>query len=176
MLTQLIKSRPEPAEFAAYYGKYISLVPDGEILDVLHTQAKDVVSFMRAIPEAQSIILHPPYTWTIKQVINHLTDGERIFAYRALRIARGDAIPLPGFDENEYAKTAIVDRLKLSDVVNEFDTVRHATLTLLRNLPEESWTRTGTANGYPVSVRALAWIMAGHVEHHMAIVRKRLGK
>jgi uncharacterized damage-inducible protein DinB len=119
--------------------------------------------------------VHPPYAWTIKQVISHLIDGERIFAYRLLRIARGDTTPLPGFDENEYAKTARTDQLKLGDLVNEFETVREATLSLLHNLPEEAWTRTGTANGFAVSARALAWIMVGHVNHHIVIIRKRLG-
>lgn len=168
-------SRPQPNEYAAYYGKYIALVPDADIFDLLQSQMKDSLAFLRKVPEAQGDVVHPPYAWTIKQVISHLIDGERIFAYRALRIARGDTTPLPGFDENEYAKMAKTDQLKLGDLVNEFETVRAATLTLLHNLPEEAWTRASTANGYPVSVRALAWIMAGHVNHHMAIVRKRLG-
>ena len=169
-------SRPQPSEYAAYYGKYIALVPDDDILDLLQSQLNDSVAFLRKVPDAQGEIVHPPYAWTIKQVISHLIDGERIFAYRLLRIARGDTTPLPGFDENEYAKTEKTDQLKIGDLVNEFETVREATLSLLHNLPNEAWTRSGTANGYPVSVRALAWIMAGHVNHHMAIVRKRLGK
>ena len=167
--------RPQPGEFADYYTKYIAMVPDGDIINTLRAQSNDSLAYLRNTPEAQGDVVHPPYTWTIKQVISHLIDGERIFAYRLLRIARGDKTPLPGFDENEYAKSAQTDQLSLSDLVDEFETVRDATLSLLKNLPDDAWTRTGTANTFAVSARATAWITAGHVSHHMAIIRKRLG-
>jgi uncharacterized damage-inducible protein DinB len=166
--------RPQPTEYAAYYGKYIALVREDDIIQALQAQQKDMTSFLRTAPESQANVLHPPYTWTLKQVVNHINDGERIFAYRALRIARGDETPLPGFDENEYAKTSHVDRLTLGQLATEFETVRAATLSLLKSLTEESWSRSGTANNNPVSVRALAWIMAGHVQHHLAIMRERM--
>jgi hypothetical protein len=168
-------SRPQPTEYAAYYGKYIALVREGDIIQALQSQQKEMTLFLGGFPEAQGNVLHPPYTWTIKQVVNHINDGERIFTYRALRIARGDETPLPGFDENVYATTAQVDRLTLAELASEFETIRAATLSLLKSFPEEAWSRIGTANNNPVSVRALAWIMAGHVLHHLGIMRKRLG-
>jgi uncharacterized damage-inducible protein DinB len=166
--------RPMPAEHAPYYGSYIALVTEDDILSVLRAQCDETLKFLRAISESESTILHPPYTWTIKQVIGHIIDGERIFAYRALRIARGDTTPLPGFDENQYAKATEFSDMKLGALVNEFETVRRATISLFENLNPESWTRLGQANKYPVSVRAIAYIIAGHVRHHMNIVRKRV--
>lgn len=169
-------TRPKQGEYAEYYAKYVNMVSEGDIVEILRLQGKELADFLRAVNEPQGNIVHPPYAWTIKQVVNHIIDGERIFAYRLLRIARGDKTPLPGFDENEYAKTAKVENVKLSDLAHEFDTVRAATLSLLRNLPSHAWTNTGTANDKSVSVRALAWIMAGHLQHHLAIMRKRLDK
>ena len=168
--------RPSPGEYAPYYGKYVDLVSEDDALEALQSQFDAVLPFLRSIPEAQANIVHAPYAWTIKQVISHLIDGERIFAYRALRFARGDSTALPGFDENEYAKTAMVDRLKIGDLVKEFESVRRATLTMLANFPDEAWLRTGVANNNSISVRGLAWVIAGHVTHHINIIRKRLGK
>jgi hypothetical protein len=168
--------RPTTSEHAPYYGRYVALVPEDDILNVLQAQSGEAKALLRSIPEAQASILHPPYTWTIKQVVGHLIDGERIFAYRALRFARGDATPLPGFDENIYARTGEFERVPLKDLADEFDVVRQSTLSLFRNLPDAAWTRTGEANGAPASVRALAFIIAGHVRHHLNIVRQRVGK
>jgi hypothetical protein len=109
-------------------------------------QLDEFVPFLRAIPESQGDVCHAPYTWTVKQVVGHLIDAERIFAYRALRFARGDATPLPAFEENDYAKAVPYERLALPDLVSEFEAVRRSTLWLFRNLPEESWTRVGIAN------------------------------
>lgn len=167
-------TRPAPTEHAPYYAGYIAKVPETDVLAVLEEQAREVDALLRSIPEAQAVILHPPYTWTIKQVIGHLIDGERIFAYRALRIARGDATPLPGFDENVYARTGEFDRLTLSQLADEFAAVRASTVLLLRHLPDAAWIRAGTANNSPVTVRATAFIIAGHTRHHMAIVRTRV--
>lgn len=166
--------RPASFEHAPYYANYIALVPENDVLAVLRAQCDETVEFLHMIPEKDSTILHPPYTWTIKQVVGHITDGERIFAYRALRIARGDVTALPGFDENEYAKAPEFSRMRLRALTNEFESVRRSTITLFENLAPESWTRRGQANNHPVSVRAVAYIIAGHVRHHMAIVQKRL--
>ena len=166
--------RPSPSEHAPYYGNYIALVTEDDILKVLRAQCDETVNFLRAIPESESTILHPPYTWTIKQVIGHITDGERIFAYRALRIARGDATPLPGFDENIYAQSPEFSRLRLRALIDEFESVRRATISLFENFSPESWPRLGQANNNPVSVRAIAYIIVGHTIHHMNIVKKRL--
>jgi hypothetical protein len=167
-------ARPATTEYAPYYGKYIALAPEDDILATLRGQLDREFTFLRSIPESEGDVVHPPYSWTIKQVIGHLIDGERIFNYRALRFARGDTISLPGFDENEYAKTGEYQRLKLRDLVAEFESVRRSTLTLFENLPDAAWKRGGTANGHPISVRALAFVIAGHTRHHVAIVRKRL--
>lgn len=167
--------RPDSTEYAEFYAKYIAHVPETDIVAALAKQLDEMLAFLRSIPESQGDVKHAPYTWTVKEVLGHLTDGERIFAYRALRFARGDATPLPGFDENAYIPTAEYGRLSLADMVNEFESVRRASLTLFRNLPEAAWTRGGEANNNRVTVRALAFILVGHVRHHTAILRKRLG-
>lgn len=166
--------RPEPTEYAPFYSTYIGLVPETDVLKAMGAQLDEVLAFWRSIPEAQGDVCHAPYTWTVKQVIGHLTDGERVFGYRALRFARADATPLPGFEENDYAKTASYERLALADLVSEFEAVRRSSLWLFRNFPPEAWARTGPANDSPVSVRALAYIVVGHVRHHGGILRKRL--
>ncbi|MFM8273449.1 MAG: DinB family protein [Gemmata sp.] len=166
--------RPDATEHAPYFAKYTALVPEDDLLAALAAQLTDPVGFWRGIPESQGDVCHAPYTWTVKQVIGHLADGERVFGYRALRFARGDATPLPGFDENEYAKAVGYERLSVAAVVDEFETARRANLALFRNLPEAAWTRAGEANGHRMSVRALAAILVGHVRHHDAILRKRL--
>ncbi len=167
-------TRPAASEYAPYYGNYISKVADNDVLAVLESQAREIDSLLRSIPESQATVLHAPYTWTIKQVVGHLIDAERIFTYRALRFARGDSQPLPGFDENAYVPVAKFERLPLTDLAQEFAAVRRATILMFRHLPEDSWTRLGTASGSPMSVRAAAFTIAGHVNHHAAIVRKRL--
>lgn len=166
--------RPEPTEYAGYFSKYVDLVPEADILPVLATQLDEALAFLRAVPESQSNVLHPPYTWTVKDVVGHLTDGERVFGYRALRFARGDATPLPGFDENEYARSAEYARLTLADIVSEYEAVRRSNLLMFRNLPAAAWGRAGKASDNLLSVRALAYILVGHTRHHGAILRKRL--
>jgi hypothetical protein len=166
--------RPDIAEYAGYFSKYIDLVPEADILSVLTMQLDETLTFLRAIPESQCNVLHPPYTWTVKDVVGHLIDGERVFGYRALRFARGDSTPLAGFDENEYARTAEYARLAMPDVVNEYEAVRRSNLLMFRNLPAAAWDRAGKANDNHLSVRALAYILVGHTRHHGAILRKRL--
>lgn len=167
-------TRPSPGEYAPYYGNYISKVQGDDALATLEAQAHEVEAFLRAVPESQATVLHAPYTWTLKQVLGHLIDAERIFAYRALRFARSDAQALPGFDENAYVPVAKFERLKWTDLVDEFAAVRRATILMFRHLPDDCWTRQGVASGSPMSVRAAAYTIAGHVNHHLAIIRKRL--
>jgi DinB superfamily len=167
--------RPAPTEFAPYYARYIDLVPEVDPLAALETQLGETLAVLRPAPEAQGSVRHPPYTWTVKEVVGHITDTERIFGYRALRFARGDVTPLPGFDEETYTPAGEFDRVPLAGLVGEFETVRRSHLALLRHLPAGAWDRSGEANGVPVTVRALAFIMAGHARHHTAILRKRLG-
>ncbi len=166
--------RPSSSEYAAGNAEYVALVPEDDIVKTLEEQLAEVLALLRPVPEEQGNVRHPPYTWSVKEVVGHLTDSERIFGCRALRFARGDTTPLPGFDENDYARTADSDRCRLADLVAEFEAVRRSHLWLLRHLPEAAWTRSGEANGNVVSVRALAYIMAGHVRHHVAILRRRL--
>lgn len=171
----LTLTRPDSTEHAPHYSKYVALVGEDDILSVLRSQIEEMRQFLSSVDESQANMLHPPYTWTLKQVVGHLNDGERIFAYRALRIARGDATPLPGFDENAYAKAGEFSHLRLRALAREFEVIRRSTLSLLENLDASSWSKRGEANGSPVSVRAVAFIMAGHVRHHLAIMKKRLG-
>jgi hypothetical protein len=166
--------RPDSTEYAAYYGKYIDLVPETDILATMTTQLDEMLAFLRSVPEASAGVCHPPYTWTVKEVIGHLTDGERVFGYRALRFGRGDTTPLASFDENTYATAAETNRLRLADVVSEFEAARRSNVWLFRNLPDAGWKRSGEASNNRISVRALAYIIVGHSRHHMGIVRKRL--
>lgn len=166
--------RPAPGDFAPFYAKYMDLVPEDDIQAVLSKQLDEFLALMRPVAEETGNMRHPPYSWSVKQVVGHLADSERVFGYRALRFARGDTTPLPGFEENDYARTAESDRVRLADLVSEFEAIRRSHIWLFRNLPAEAWDRDGTANGARVTVRALAFIMAGHVRHHGAILKKRL--
>ena len=166
--------RPDPTEHAPYYAKYIALVPEEEILMAMTQELERTLALLRPISEETASLRHPPYTWSTKQVIGHLTDSERIFGYRTLRIARGDTTPLPGFDENAYAMAAESDRCLLGDLAAEFAAIRRSNLLLFRHLPEAAWSRSCTANDCLVTVRALAYILVGHERHHTGILRKRL--
>jgi hypothetical protein len=166
--------RPAPGDFAPFYAKYMDLVTEDDIQSVLSKQLDEFLALMRPVSEETGNMRHPPYTWSVKQVVGHLADSERVFGYRALRFARGDTTPLPGFEENDYARTAESDRVRLADLVSEFEAIRRSHIWLFRNMPAEAWDRDGTANGARVTVRALAFIMAGHVRHHGAILKKRL--
>jgi hypothetical protein len=167
-------SRPEPTEYAPYYEKYIALVPENDILNAMISAAETGLAFLAGISENNASICHPPYTWTIKQVVGHLTDSERVFGYRALRFARGDSTPLPGFDENAYAKAIQFDDIPLPDLLDEFADLRRSHVAFFEHLSDEAWQRRGTANNAAVSVRALAYILIGHERHHASILRKRL--
>jgi hypothetical protein len=167
-------TRPEATEYAPYYGKYTQLVPEDDLLATMRSEIVRTVAFLRQVPEAEAGRLHAPYTWTIRQVVGHLIDCERVFGYRAMRFARGDTTPLPGFDENPYAVTGEFDRLRLADLTDEYEAVRRSHVLLFDHLPEAAWLRRGVANNSEITVRALAWILIGHERHHMAIVRQRL--
>ncbi len=166
--------RPEATEYAPFFAGYIDLVPEADVLPAMAAQLDEVLAFLRDVSEAQSAVVHPPYTWTLKEVVGHVTDGERVFGYRALRFGRADATPLAAFDENTFARAADFNRLSLADVVGEWEAARRSNLWLFRNLPAAAWARSGPAGGNPVSVRALAYIIVGHARHHLAILRKRL--
>jgi hypothetical protein len=169
--------RPEPNEFAPAFAGYVARVADGEeISAVLAAQKDEVAMRFAGIREERGDYRYAPGKWSIKEIVGHLSDTERVFAYRALRIGRGDPTPLAGFDDQTYVAATRADRLSLSGVVDEWVTVRAATLSLYLGLPPEAWTRTGEASGYPVSVRALAYIIAGHVRHHLETLGARYGE
>ncbi len=172
-MTTHTSTRPTADEYAAFYANYIALVPDGDVIDSLEHQRKETKKLLGALPEATGAHRYAPEKWSIKGVLGHVTDSERVFAYRALSIGRGDPNPLPGFDEKVWAQTANFDHRTLKDLLGDYDLVRGATLALFRSLPAEAWTRRGTANNNPVSVRALAWIVLGHERHHLRILEER---
>jgi hypothetical protein len=168
--------RPDPTDYAHYYEKYIALVPETDILEALKSAAGTGLAFLAGISESEASVCHPPYTWTIKQVVGHLTDSERVFGYRALRFARGDSTPLPGFDENAFAKALQLDGIPLGELLAEFASLRRSHVALFEHLSDEAWQRRGLANNAEISVRALAYILIGHERHHVAILRKRLSQ
>lgn len=168
-------TRPESTEYAPYYEKYVSLVPEAEILGVLESQLSEIKSLISAVPADREQHRYGEGKWSVRDVLGHLTDGERIFGWRAFCFSRGEKAPLPSFDENDYVAESGYDRQSLAVLLEEFETVRRSNLAFLRQLDAARWVRTGTASGKPVSVRALAYMMVGHVRHHVSILRQRYG-
>lgn len=166
-------ARPEAGEYAPYYEKYVALVPEGDIVETLERQSADTLSLLRSLSEEQGASRYEPGKWSVKEVVGHIADCERVFAYRALRFARDDRTPLSGFDQDDFARGAGFDARTLSSLVAEYESVRAATLSLLRSLTPEAWQRRGTANDNEVTVRALAHVIAGHELHHVGILRER---
>jgi hypothetical protein len=167
---------PADGEFDPYYARYIRRVPPGsDIVALLAEQRESTSALLGAIPDERGSFRYQPGKWSVKEVIGHLSDCERIFAYRALRFARGDETPLPGFDENDYVPAGRFDDLDLDSLIEEWVVVRKASVAMFGALSPEAWTRRGVANGVPISVRALAYIIAGHVHHHLDTLRTRYG-
>ena len=167
--------RPADGEYNEYYRKYVNLLPDGDLLALLQTQGAGTVTLLRGVTDEKSQYAYAPGKWTIREVVGHLTDAERVFSYRALSFARGEASALPSFDENAWAKTSNAAHRPIEDLMDEFIAVRAATLALYDGFTAEDLVRRGVASGNPVSVRALAWITAGHERHHVGILRERYG-
>lgn len=166
-------ARPDSSEFAQFYAGYVSLVPEGDLMATLTRQGKETQLLLGAVPESRGKFAYAPGKWTLKDVIGHMADAERVFSYRALRIARGDTLPLHGFNEQAWVPNAFASERTLADLLEELRAVRGATMALLRHLPANSTMRMGTASDQPVSVRAVAWIIAGHEAHHVRIIRER---
>jgi hypothetical protein len=166
-------TQPEANEYAPYYGKYIVLVPEGDVVSTLSRQLEDTLALLGGLSEEQGDSRYEPGKWSIKELVGHVIDTERIFGHRAFRFARGDEQPLPGFEQDDYVRAAGFDNRQLKDLTEEFELVRRENLCLFRALDESAWLRRGTASDAEVSVRALAYIMAGHVTHHMTILRTR---
>ncbi|WP_409344311.1 DinB family protein [Paenibacillus sp. MBLB4367] len=165
--------RPAREEYAPYYDTYIRLVPEGDITDMLSRQLETISGFFAALPEDRALFRYAPGKWSLKEVLGHITDTERIMGYRLLRIARGDKTPLAGYDENDYVNGASFDSSPLTGLIEDYTAVRRSTLTLLRGLQEEAWSRMGVANNSELSARALAYIIAGHELHHLNVVKER---
>jgi DinB superfamily len=164
--------RPAAGEHPPYFERYTKLVPAGDVVETLARQSGEMLALLRPLSEEKAGHRYAPGKWSIKGVLGHVTDTERVFAYRALAIARGDQGSLPGFDENVYAEHAGFDRLPFADLVSGFEIVRQSSLTLLRQLDADAWERVGTANGHATSLRAMAFIMAGHQRHHVNVLRE----
>jgi hypothetical protein len=176
MNNQMVDSnirRPDETEYLPYYGRYIGLVPDGNILALLSEQLDETLALLGSIPESRAGFRYAPDKWSIRELVGHVIDTERIFAYRALRFARNDKTPLPGFEQDGYISNASFDAHPLNELAEEFESVRRSTLFMLKHLDEEAWIRSGTASDAEVSVRALAYILAGHELHHRRILSDR---
>jgi uncharacterized damage-inducible protein DinB len=169
----MTKNRPAPGDYAPYAEQYLVLVPAGDILEALDAQLKQTVTAFSGRSERDGNFRYAPDKWSVKEVIGHIADTERIFAYRALRIARGDQTPLSGFEQEDYVRGANFSSRKLADLVEDYADVRQATLSLLRPLDEEAWRRRGVASNNPVTVLALAFLIAGHELHHRKILEER---
>jgi DinB superfamily len=165
--------RPEEGEYAGHFGKYVALVPGSDVLSALRGQIGGTVATLRGVSDEQSLRRYAEGKWSLREVVGHMIDTERIFAYRALRIGRGDETPLPGFDQDPYIVAAGFDRRDWGGLIDEFEVVRRGSTMLLGGFDGEAWGRRGTASGNPVTARAVAYVIAGHELHHMKIVRER---
>jgi hypothetical protein len=173
MDTTLRSLMPAADEFAPYYGTYISAVPAGDILITLANQRGETHRLLGGISEAKSLFAYAPGKWNIREVMGHVIDAERVFAYRALRVSRQDATPLPSFDQDLFVKNGNFSGRTIKDLAEEFDHVRLSTLDLLSHFADDAWSHRGTASNNPVTPRSLAWIIAGHEFHHMKIIREK---
>ena len=167
--------RPETGEFAPFYAAYIGRVTESDPLAVLESQPAELRSLAAGIGRDQELFRYADGKWTIRQTFGHLIDTERIMGYRAFCIGRGEEKPLPGFDENTYVARASSDARPIAEMIDEFAAVRAANLWVLHRWTPDDWSRIGSANGASISARALAFIMAGHVRHHIAVLQERYG-
>jgi uncharacterized damage-inducible protein DinB len=165
--------RPQPGEYGSGYERYINLASEEDVVAALEAQSQETAALLGGLSEEQASQRYAPDKWSIKQLVGHVTDSERIFAYRALSIARGETTPLPGFDQDPYVANAASDDRSISDLTEELAAVRRANLMMFRAFSEEAWHRSGTASEYPISVRAIAFIILGHERHHVRILRDR---
>ncbi len=165
--------RPNKNEYASYYETYISKVPEGNILDLLRQQVNAMQSYVQNIPEEKGLFKYAPDKWTIKEVLGHINDGERIFGYRALRFSRNDKNQLPGFEQDDFVKESNFNEIKLADMLDEFVKLREANIATFKNFSEAMWTRRGVASKNEMSVRAVPYIIYGHVQHHLNVLQEK---
>jgi hypothetical protein len=166
-------NRPEKDEFAPYYLPYVNSVPEGDILSILKQQLEDTIHLVKNVSDEQGQFCYAPGKWSLKEVVGHMTDTEQIMAYRLLCIARGETVSLPGFDENRYVAHASFNKQPIEQLLANLSVVRQSTILLLNSLDAESYIRKGLANKVEVTVRALAYIIAGHALHHCQIINER---
>ena len=171
--TETAVGRPEPAEAAPYYFTYIDKVPGGDVMGVLATQLDEIPAFLSGISEEKSLYRYAPEKWSLRELLGHVNDAERTFVFRAFWFARGLDGPLPSFEEKIAVPASAAHALPWARHVEEFRAVRVASLAFFRNLPAEAWARSGIASGNPFSVRALGYIVAGHLLHHKGVIREK---
>jgi len=169
----MTQNRPQKGDYALYYEKYIALVPSGDFLEILKGQQRELTRLLTPLTDQQAEFRYAPGKWSIKEVLGHINDAERIFAYRLLRIARGDQTPLPGFEQDNYIEPGNFSARKLADLLHEFSTVREASVSLVHSLDDAAWLRRGVASQKEVTVTALAFVIAGHERHHRIILEER---
>ncbi|MCZ6598438.1 MAG: DinB family protein [Planctomycetota bacterium] len=167
------RKRPARDEYHEFYDEYVSLVPDGDVVAILKDQRDEVLALLDGLPAEKHDHRYAPGKWSIKQVLGHLIDTERIFAFRALHIARGDAQPLPGMDQDEWMATADFGRRPLASLLDEYGHLRSASIGLFEGFDEEVLGRVGTANDVRFTVRTFPYIMAGHERHHVEVLKER---
>jgi DinB superfamily len=165
--------RPQPGEYAPYYEKYLALVQSNDILATLEDQRRQTLRLLSGRAEADGDLRYAPEKWSVKEVLGHMNDTERVMSYRALRISRGDTTPMEGFEQDDYVRNGPFARVPLSDLIEDFIAVRRATVSLFRSLDEAAWSRRGVANKNEVTVRALAYIIAGHELHHRRLLEEK---
>ena len=166
-------NRPTETEYAPYYQAYVDQVSENDVMAVLRSEVDDLDVLLNRVPADKETYAYAEGKWTIREIIGHLIDGERVFGYRALCIARGETQNLPGFEQDDYLRTSPYNHIELEDLLSELRLVRLSNIAMFRSLDEEGWNRVGSANNNAVSVRALAFIMAGHVRHHMKVLQEK---
>lgn len=168
-----VSAKPQPGEYAPYYDKYVSLISGDDILAILEKQPSESVALLATRKPGEGDFRYAPGKWSVKEVLGHVMDAERVFSYRALRIARNDKTPIEGFEQDDYVKYGSFSQCSLAALLEEFCSVRQATVSLFRGLDPAAWVRRGVANKNEVSVRAIAYIIAGHELHHKKILQEK---
>lgn len=167
--------RPPATEYLDYFERYISLVPGEKVVPVLTSQIATVRGRLAGLSDTQASFRYAPDKWSVRESLGHLIDTERVFGYRALWFARGNTEPLPGMDQDPFAASAHHDACNIDELVDEFCSLRESHVQMFNHLPKEAWTRIGKASGHPLSTRAAAFIMAGHVEYHLKLFAEKYG-
>ena len=170
-----MNQKPQTGEYAPYYETYISKVPEGDIIAVLEKQHKEMTDFLENIQKDKSNFSYAPGKWSVKEVIGHINDVERVFGYRALRISRKDETPIPGFEQDDYVANSNLKNIPIGDSIKEFSFLRQGNLMMFKSFADEMWLNKGIASNNNVTVRAIAYIIAGHADHHIGVLKEKYG-